>query len=113
MREGEYAADQEITLLFEHHFGGFFFNKIPLVKKLQLREIFLFKMAYSSLDKSKSSYLDMPPYMQGLNGFYSEVGFGIENILKMLEVQFTWRMTQKEIPDINRFVIKFWVSPSF
>ena len=113
MKEGEYAADQEVTLMFEHHFGGFFFNKIPLVKKLKLREIFLCKMAYSSLDKSKSSFLDMPPYMTGLNGFYAELGFGIENIFKMLEIQFSWRMTQREIPDANKFVIKFWVLPSF
>lgn len=113
MKEGEYAADQEITLLFEHHFGGFFFNKIPLVKKLKLREVFLCKIAYSSLDKNKSSFLDMPDYLTGLNGFYAELGFGIENILKMVEVQFSWRMTQRDLTDANRFVIKFWVSPSF
>ncbi|MCO5230056.1 MAG: DUF5686 and carboxypeptidase regulatory-like domain-containing protein [Chitinophagales bacterium] len=113
MKEGEFAADQEISLLFEHHFNGFFFNKIPLIKKAQLREIFVYKMALSSLDKKKIGYLDLPEDMNGLNGFYAEIGFGIENILKLLEIQFTWRLTQKEVPDVNKFAIKFWVSPKF
>ncbi|MCO5232627.1 MAG: DUF5686 and carboxypeptidase regulatory-like domain-containing protein [Chitinophagales bacterium] len=113
MKEGEFAADQELTFLLEHHFNGFFFNKIPFVKKLQLREIFIYKMALSSLDKKKIGYLDMPEDMKGLDGFYAEIGFGVENILKLLEIQFTWRLTQKDIPDVNKFAIKFWISPKF
>lgn len=113
MREGEYAADQEISLLLEHHFGGFFFNKIPGVRKLQMREIFIYKMALSSLDKSKTGDLLMPASLKGLDGFYAEIGFGIDNILKLLQVQCTWRLTQRDVPDVNKFAIKFWISPSF
>ncbi|MCO5249663.1 MAG: DUF5686 and carboxypeptidase regulatory-like domain-containing protein [Chitinophagales bacterium] len=113
MREGEYAADQEITFLLEHHFDGYFFNKIPFIRRLQLREVFIYKMALSSLDMDKTSFINMPNDMRGLNGFYSEIGFGIENILKMFQVQMTWRLTQKNVPDVNKFAIKFWISPNF
>lgn len=113
MREGEFAADQQVSLLLEHNFEGFFLNKIPLLKKAQLREVFMFKMAYSSLDKNKTSFLDMPSDMKGLDGFYSEIGFGIHNILKMFQVQFSWRLTQRDHPDVNNFAVKFWISPDF
>ncbi|MEL6123235.1 MAG: DUF5686 family protein, partial [Bacteroidota bacterium] len=35
----EFVSDQHVFLRAEHFFKGFFFNKIPLFKKLQLREI--------------------------------------------------------------------------
>ena len=55
----------------------------------------------------------MPQDMYGLNGFYAEIGFGIENILKMFQAQFTWRLTQKDVPDVNKFAFRFWISPNF
>ncbi len=113
MLEGEFAADQQVSLLLEHNFEGLILNKIPLIKKMRLREVFMFKMAYSSLDKNKTAFLDMPEGLKGLNGFYSEIGFGIHNILKMFQVQFSWRLTQRDYPDAHNFAVKFWISPDF
>jgi hypothetical protein len=106
MREGEYAADQQVTLLFEHHFDGFFLNRVPLISKLQWREVFLCKMAYTSLSPDKTSFLDLPASLRGLNGYYAEIGAGIENIFKVIEVQASCRLTQKNQPDITKFAIK-------
>lgn len=58
-------------------------------------------MAVSSLDPKKVSFSDLPTELKGLNGFYAEIGFGIENILKLLRVDFSWRLTQKNQPDIK------------
>lgn len=61
------------TLNFEHHFSGFLTNKIPLIKKLNIHLV------------------------GGGNGFvvnkdlyYYEVFCGIENILKLLRVDYIW-----------------------
>ncbi|MCB9032463.1 MAG: carboxypeptidase-like regulatory domain-containing protein [Chitinophagales bacterium] len=113
MNEGEFIADQMISFLLEHHFNGFFFNKIPLIKKLGLREVFVTKMAVGSLDKSKVSFTDLPSTLNGLNGFYAEVGFAIENIAKLLRVDFSWRLTQKDKTDIKPFRVAFSFKPSF
>ena len=113
MLETEFIADQQLTLMIEHHFDGFFFNKIPVWRKLGLREVFTTKMAVSSLDPKKVSFSDLPTELKGLNGFYAEIGFGIENILKLLRVDFSWRLTQKNQPDIKKFRWTFSFSPGF
>lgn len=113
MLETEFIADQQLTLMIEHHFDGFFFNKIPGWRKLGLREVFTTKMAVSSLNPEKVSFSDLPPQLKGLNGFYAEIGFGIENILKLLRVDFSWRLTQLDQPDIKKFRWTISFSPSF
>jgi hypothetical protein len=113
MLETEYIADQQLTFFLEHHFDGFFFNKIPGWKKLGLREVFTTKMAVSSLNPKNVTFSDLPPNMKGLNGFYAEVGFGIENILKLIRVDFSWRLTQLNQPNIQKFRWAISFSPSF
>ncbi|HNG09455.1 MAG TPA: DUF5686 family protein [Chitinophagales bacterium] len=112
MNESEFAADQQITFILEHHFDGFFFNKIPLWKKLGLREVFFTKMAVSSLDKNKIGFSDLPSNMKGLNGFYAEIGFGIESILKLFRVDFNWRLTQLDHANAKKFRVTFAFSPN-
>ncbi len=113
MLETEFIADQQLTLMIEHHFDGFFFNKIPGWKKLGLREVFTTKMAVSSLDPKKVSFSDLPADLKGLNGFYAEIGFGIENILKLVRVDFSWRLTQLNEPNIKKFRWTISFSPAF
>jgi hypothetical protein len=113
MLENEFIADQHLSLMIEHHFDGFFFNKIPLWRKLGFREIFETKLAVASLDKSKVSFSDLPTGLNGLNGFYAEIGFGIENIAKFLRVDFNWRLTQLDNPNVKKFRWTLYFVPNF
>lgn len=113
MLETEFIADQQLSLYIEHHFEGFFFNKIPLWRKLGFREIFETKMAVGSLNKNKVSFSDLPNGLIGLNGFYAEIGFGIENIAKFLRVDFNWRLTQLDNPNVNKFRWTLYFVPNF
>ena len=43
LSEFEFVSDQYVSLWVDHHFEGFFFNKIPGFNKLRLREILFAK----------------------------------------------------------------------
>jgi hypothetical protein len=45
----EFASDSWATIFVEHNFGGFFLGKVPLLRKLNLREVATFKAAYGTL----------------------------------------------------------------
>lgn len=113
LEELEYLSDQHLMLILEHHFDGFFFNKIPLWKKLQLREVFITKMIAGSLRPDNVALMDIPGGLKPLNGFYAEIGFGIENIARLFRVDFMWRLTQKDRPDARNFRVQFNISPNF
>ncbi len=58
----EFASDSWATLILEHNFSGYFLGKIPLLRRLDLREVMLFKMAYGRIS----------PKNDGSRGFDSE-----------------------------------------
>ncbi|MEP0985383.1 DUF5686 and carboxypeptidase regulatory-like domain-containing protein [Ekhidna sp.] len=58
---------------YEHHFNEFIFNKIPLVKKLNLQAV------------ASANYLTTETI-----GNYVEIGAGIEHIFKFMRVDYYW-----------------------
>ena len=65
------TRDSYLTSHFEHHFNGFLFNKLPLLRKLKLQGV-------ASLHYLK---------VQDLEG-YMELGFGIEHFFKIARIDF-------------------------
>jgi hypothetical protein len=106
----EFVSDKYVSLLLEHHFNGFLFNLIPGVRKLKLRSLLIGKLYYGTLTSHNQNgqYI----LVDGMNQTrfpYAEVGFGIENILKISRIDFTWRVTQLG----NSNTLGFIVKPSF
>lgn len=96
LREFEFVSDQYASLWVEHHFDGFFFNKIPYFNKLRLREVIYAKTLIGSFNRKNSDVLTVPSEL-GAPGPkpYIEGGFAIENILKLFRVDFMWRLTYR------------------
>jgi hypothetical protein len=113
MNESEFVSDKFISFSAVHHFDGLVLDKIPGISKLQLRGLFSFRGIYGFLDKKNEKVLHLPEKTSGLNGIYMEAGFGLENILKVLRVDIMFRITQRDKPDINKWALKFTVSPNF
>lgn len=106
----EFISDRYVSLHLEHHFEGLLFNKIPGVRKLKLRE-FVFGKIYSGWlsDQNRNGEYMLPEAKTNMGYPYAEVGFGIENILKIARIDFTWRINYMDNSDALQFIVK----PSF
>ena len=118
----EFASDTWATLFYEHNFRGFFLGKIPLMKRLQWREVFTLKAGYGTLSKVNNGITDgkignpsstimgtgpgakyegmearllFPEGMSSLRKPYVEMGVGVTNIFRVFRVDCFWRMTHR------------------
>lgn len=106
----EYASDEYISVHLEQHIEGLLLDRIPLINKLKWRN-FVFAKGYlgnMSTENNQTTYL-FPKNLNVLKDPYYEVGFGIENIFKFARVDFIWRLTDIDKPDVYYFIVK----PSF
>lgn len=113
----EFVSDHYATAYIDHYFNGFFFNKIPFLKKLKWREVVEAKVLFGGLrsenDPNKNPAQVKFPYTNGQIETYSlsktpyvEAGFAIANIFKLVRVDFIKRFTYLDHPDIAKWGIR-------
>lgn len=93
----EFVSDRWLQGFYEHNFNGFFLGKIPLLKKLDLREVVTVRFAWGSLSPANQNG-QAPFVLPSVSGTleklpYVEAGVGISNILRILRVDCFWRLT--------------------
>lgn len=102
--------------------NGALFNYIPYFKKLKLREVFAFRGIWGHLDDRDNPAYDPAllcfPTETGLTkldrGPYMEASVGIENIFKVLRVDYVWRLNYRDVPyPIDRSGIRIAVHVTF
>ncbi len=114
----EFVTDTYLSLHLDHHFNGRIFSYIPLLKKLNLREVAFFRTVWGEIsNKNKSINRSSITYKAPDNEMYMEYGFGIENIgvgnLRFFRVDFNWRGNYTYLPDISKFGVKFGFDLTF
>jgi hypothetical protein len=104
----EFVSDQFISFSYEHHFEGFFFNKIPGFSKLKWREIVGIRGVWGNLTDQNKRYVALPPgtyelkdQLTGKYVPYMEMNVGIENIFNIIRIDFVYRLTHRKQPDPN------------
>ncbi|MDF1672901.1 MAG: DUF5686 family protein [Vicingaceae bacterium] len=109
----EFLSDEYTSAKVTHYFNGFIFNKIPLFKRLKLREVLSFKALYGNLTSENNPDLNadlfkFPTAKDGATSTfafdkgipYVEASVGIMNLFKLFRVEFLQRLTYLENPGV-------------
>ncbi len=116
MNYQEFVADEYALIMMEHYFNGFIFNKIPLFRKLKLREVLTFKSIYGrltdgndpNLNKGLIKFIEEPdengkivPITYTLEDKpYIEASVGVSNIFKIFRLDLVRRFTHLDHPEV-------------
>lgn len=100
MKPMEFIMDRYVALFASYHLKGWILNRIPLINRLRLREVMGFNILYGTLTDKNNLDIDRVGLYQmpeGTQPFgdkpYMEYSIGIENILRILRVDFVRRLT--------------------
>jgi hypothetical protein len=117
----EFVSDHYIAVNIDHHFNGFLFNRVPLLRKLKLREVMTAKAIFGGIRDENDPYKNSDlyafptvvkdgriiPTTFSLNGQpYVEASVGISNIFKLLRLDVIKRFTHLDNPDIAKWGIR-------
>ena len=102
----EFVADQYATLQWNHNFNGRLFSRIPLMRKLNWREIVSVKGVYGTISDENRAINASGLIYNAPEKVYWEYSAGIGNIFKILRIDFAWRGNYLNTPDTNRFTVK-------
>ena len=119
----EFVCDQYASIDIGISTNGLLFNLIPGVKKLQLREVFGFKAYWGYLsDKNNPAYdSSLLVFPTGTGTFdpnrlyepYMEFSVGIDNILKILRVDYVRRINYLDRPGVSANGVRVSLSFTF
>lgn len=121
----EFVSDRYAMLHINHDFEGIVLNRVPVIKKLHWRETLTFKALYGTLtDKNRPTATngllpfptdaDKRPLTQPLSKTpYLELGAGIGNIFGFLRVDYIWRLTYKDLPNVQKQGFKLTMAGGF
>lgn len=110
----EFVSDTYASLSYEHHFEGFGLNRLPLIQKLKWRLVASGAILVGGVRAENRNLIPSTtpggepiPAFQSLRSTpYAEVGYGIENIFRMLRVEAFHRLTYRNDPAAQRFGVK-------
>ncbi|HSD13074.1 MAG TPA: DUF5686 family protein [Flavobacterium sp.] len=102
----EFLVDQYASFHLEHHFNGRIFSRVPLLRKLNWREIVGVKGIVGKIsDENIAINASGLEYRAPEDGYW-EYHAGIGNIFKCFRLDFCWRGNYLNVPDANKFAVK-------
>ena len=102
----DFVADEYASLHLEHHFNGRLFSRVPLLRKLNLREIIGIKGVYGRVSDENVMLNASGLTYVAPEDIYWEYHAGVGNIFKVMRIDFAWRGSYLEMPDARKFAIR-------
>jgi hypothetical protein len=101
MNYGEFISDEYVSLRYRQFLEGFLINRIPLIKKLDLRLVGtanIIEGQLSQANKNSISEYTLNGSQAARTGYftgkpYVELGYGVENILHFIRIDFVHRLS--------------------
>ena len=126
MKPLEFINDQALSWDLTYWGNGVLMNRLPLIKKLRLREVITLRGLWGSLsDKNNpltpNSSLLTPlflfpadvPCLPMAGKPYMEAGVGLDNILTILRVDYVWRLNYRDHAGTDRRGIRIQLHFNF
>ncbi len=89
----EFISDAYVSFDYVHNFQGLIFNRIPLLRALKWRELVTYRAVYGTLSDKNSNPVIRNTFSTLLSKPYMEAGFGISNVLKIVRLDFIYRLS--------------------
>lgn len=114
----EFVSDHYVSLNIDHNFNGLILNRLPLIKKLKLREYITFKGLYGGIraENDPNQHRDLLQFPVNEEGVpttytlgkvpYMEGSVGIGNILKVVRLDMVRRFNYMNNPDISKWGLR-------
>ena len=121
----EFLNDRYASLQFTWEMGGKLLNRIPLLRRMKMREIIEFKTLWGRLSDKNNPFLAENRDSQRLmvfpeNSFvmdgrkpYMEWAVGVQNILSLIQVEYVHRINYLDLPTAAKHGIRFTITPTF
>jgi hypothetical protein len=101
----EFVSDTYATLHVQHNFGGRIFSRIPILRKLNLREIIGFRAVYGEISDDNIAINASNIIYRAPEDIYWEYSVGIGNIFKVFRLDFNFRGNYLDNPGARDFGI--------
>ncbi|MFL1682825.1 MULTISPECIES: DUF5686 and carboxypeptidase-like regulatory domain-containing protein [Bacteroidales] len=106
MNPMEFINDEYVSWDLTYWANGALLNRIPLIKYLKLREVVAFRGLYGNLTKKnnpENSIFIFPKETQLMSKMpYMEASVGLDNIFTVLRIDYVWRLTYRNLPNISK-----------
>tara|TARA_R110000787_G_scaffold183014_1_gene294996 strand:- start:6574 stop:9063 length:2490 start_codon:yes stop_codon:yes gene_type:complete len=113
----EFVSDTYASFHLSHNFGGRLFGRVPLLRKLNLRELVGFRAVWGEISEENNSInvgVDgLPILYQSPEDIYWEWSAGVGNIFKILSLQLNFRGNYLDNPGVRNFGVTGNFSFSF